>query len=102
MKNRLRHRTCCAVSLLASLFFLSGLPIAPETQGAEFFKKVKVKDDKVKVKAFGSKAKLKEKAGGERKLKAKGPNRGLAAALARNAANRRDRAEAGWFGRRRR
>ncbi len=56
----------------------------------------------MKVKAFGSKAKLKEKAGGERKLKAKGPNRGLAAALARNAANRRDRAEAGWFGRRRR
>ncbi len=55
----------------------------------------------MKVKAFGGKAKLKEKAGGDRKLNAKGPNRGLAAAIARDAANRRDRAKAGWVGRRR-
>ena len=101
MKNPLRLRTRSAVALLASLFLFPGLPISPGMQAAHVYKKVKVKDHKVKVKAFGGKAKLKEKAGGDRKLNAKGPNRGLAAAIARDAANRRDRAKAGWVGRRR-
>ncbi len=98
MKIPLRLRTRSAVALLASLFLLPGLPITPDIEAAPVFRKVKVKDDKVKVKAFGGKAKLKDKASGEWKLKSKGANPGAAAAIARGAANRRDRAKAGWFG----
>jgi hypothetical protein len=100
MKPPLLRATCRSVSIFASIFLFAGPPLASEADGAEFFKKVKVKDDKVKVKAFGSKAKVKDKASGERKVKSKGPNRGLVASIARGAASRRDRAQARWFGRR--
>jgi len=85
--------------VLLTIFFFAGIPVAPDAHGADFFKKIKVKDNKVKVKAFGSKAKLKDTAGGGRKVKSKGPNSGLVATIAKSAAGRRDRSKAGWFSR---
>ena len=48
-------------------------------------RKVKVKDHKVKVKTVGGKAKIKNKANGKQKFKAKGWSGDLAASIAHDA-----------------
>lgn len=86
MKNLLYFQTRRALAILASLALTIGLPLTSDAYEDNFVKKVKVKDHKVKVKNLDGKAKIKNKANGDQKFKAKGPNGDLAADIAYEAA----------------
>jgi hypothetical protein len=83
MKNLPILQSRRALPLLACLFLFAGPPLASEAFGDDFVRQVKVKDHKVKVKTVGGKAKIKSKANGKEKFKAKGPNGAFAADIAR-------------------
>jgi hypothetical protein len=86
MKNLLYSHTRQALTIAASLTLLIGMPLTSNAYENDFVKKVKVKDHKVKVKTVDGKAKIKNKANGDQKFKAKGPNGDLAADIAYEAA----------------
>lgn len=71
--------------MLASACFLAGATLAPSVHADDFVQKMKVKDHKVKVKGVDGKAKIKNKANGKQKFKAKGPNGDIAADIAQSA-----------------
>ncbi len=92
MRPPILNRTILAAPFLAALLALGAPSAGARPRVAVPVKKMKVKDDKVKVKTFGGRAKVKDKSGGRRKVKAKGRNAGPAAAIARTLTGRRDAA----------
>ncbi|MAS96444.1 MAG: hypothetical protein CMO55_24915 [Verrucomicrobiales bacterium] len=83
MKTRLLNHTKSVLAIVATLALAAAMPLS--TQANDQVKKVKTKDHKVKVKVVGGKAKLKTKRNGKQKIKVKGWNGDLAAAIAEQA-----------------
>ena len=86
MNNLLQHSTRLVLPALASVSLFIGLPMEAAASDHPAVKKMKVKDHKVKVKVNGGKAKIKHKRNGKQKIKVKGWNGELAAAIANEAA----------------
>ena len=85
MKTLLLNTPKLILTSIASLSLFVGFPIEASAYDNPIVKKVKVKDHKVKVKTVGGKAKIKDKANGNQKMKVKGWSGDLAASIAAEA-----------------
>jgi hypothetical protein len=85
MKNLLNNSARRSLLILVSLsaFAFAFAPLDSDAFDDGLVKRVKVKDNKVKVKTIDGKAKIKNKANGTQKIKVKGPNGDIAADIAR-------------------